>query len=72
MKQFVDNAIKQLKQTYEVPPESEALFRQCYETLFKSTAEQAEHGANDRNRQLVEQANKEMVELLHNCSFKVK
>lgn len=72
MKQFVDNAIKQLKQTYEISPESEALFRRCYETLFKLTAEQEEHGINNQNRQQIEQANRDMVELLHGCSFKAK
>jgi len=72
MKQFADNAINQLKQTYEVPPNLEPAFRECYGTLFELAAEQAEHGISDRNRQLIEQANKEMVELLHGCSFKVK
>lgn len=72
MKQFVDNAIKQLKRTYEIPPESEALFRQCYETLFELAAEQKDLGINDQNRLLIEKANKEMVLLLHDCSFKAE
>ena len=70
MNQFVNNAINQLKQTYEVPLDLESSFRQCYEILFKLTAEREEHGANESNRQQIDQANKEMAELLHNCSLK--
>ena len=71
MKQFVDNAINRLKQTYEIPSEVEPAFRKCYEALFKLTIEQEENGTNLTTRQQIDEVNREMIELLHSCPVKV-
>lgn len=70
MKQFVDNAINQLRKTYEISPDVEPSFRKCYEILFKLTIEREENSTNIQTQQRIEEANREMIELLHACPIK--